>query len=78
MEDHEIADVLELVLRLRVIFVHFGGLEAAPGEQIERLGDAGLDQVDAGRLERLQEAARESERDTFGSKPSRRPVVKGK
>ena len=62
MEDDEVADVLEHVLHLAVIFVALERVEAPVREQREQLGDAALDEVDAGRFERLDEPARQAQR----------------
>ena len=50
-------------LHLPVVFVALDRVEALVGEQREQPRDAGLDQVDAGRFQRLDEAARQAERD---------------
>jgi hypothetical protein len=63
MEDDEVAHVLEHVLHLPIIFVPLDRVEAPVGEQSEQLGDAALHEVDAGRFQRLDEAARQAERD---------------
>ena len=63
MEDDEVADVLEQVLHLLVIFVALDRVEALVREERDQLGDAALDEMDAGRFERLDEAARQAHRD---------------
>ena len=77
VEDDEIADVLvERRASIRLYSSRSSGIEALVREEREQPGDAGLDQVDAGRFERLEEARRQAERDAR-SVPGflRRPVV---
>src|SRR3546814_4598592 len=63
MEDDEIADILRQILHRAIIFVALDIGAALVGKQGDQLGDAGLDKVDAGRFERLDEPARQPERD---------------
>jgi hypothetical protein len=63
MCDQEVADPFVLQARLPVVFVDEQRVEVPVGEQCQEFGDARLDQVDAGRLQRLQEPARQSERE---------------
>ena len=62
MQDDEIADVLENILHLTIIFVALGRIETAVGKQREQLADATLHEVDAGRFERFDETARKPKR----------------
>ena len=63
VEDHEVADALDLIDRLLVVLVDVDLREIPAGKHADQLGDAGLDQVDAGRFQRLQEAAGQANRD---------------
>jgi hypothetical protein len=66
VEDDEIADVLEHVLHLAVIFVALDRVEALVGEECDELRDARLDEVDAGRFQWLDETRGEAHRDDVG------------
>src|SRR5437588_13035403 len=59
MQDEEVADALELESRLAVVALDQHRTEAAVGHEVEQSRDPGLDQIDAGRLERLHETARQ-------------------
>ena len=63
VEDDEVADVLEQSLHPPVVLVALDRVEALVGEQASGSADAALDEVDAGRFQRLDEAARKAERD---------------
>src|SRR5690606_3148529 len=63
VHDQEIANALELQARSAIEFGFQCGIERLVGEQAPQLFDAGLDERNARRLERLQETARQPERD---------------
>ncbi|PAV70131.1 hypothetical protein WR25_17275 [Diploscapter pachys] len=63
MQDDEVADVLVQIVQLAVEFVAFGRVEARVGEHRDDPLNARLDQMDAGRFERFDEAARQPQRD---------------
>ena len=69
VEDDEVADVLERPCICRLYSSRSTGLKRLSGNRREQLGDAALDEVDAGRFERLDEAARQG--------PARRHCVPG-
>ena len=62
VRDDEVAHVLEFEPRLPIIFVDVGRGETGRREQRQQLVDAGLDQMDAGRFQRLEEAGRRPDR----------------
>ena len=57
VQHDEVADVLDLVARLAVVLGHVGGADALGREGLQQPHDAALDEVDAGGLQRLDEAA---------------------
>jgi hypothetical protein len=61
VQDDEVADQLDLQGGQAVVFVDLHGIEALVREQGQQLGDPGLDQVDAGAFQRLQEARRQAD-----------------
>src|SRR3546814_13449088 len=78
MEDDEVADAFIVEGDAPVVGVDVDGGEIAVGEVREQLGDAVLDQVDARRFERLEEARREAERDDIaGPRPLRSEARRG-
>ena len=65
MQHEEVADFLELDARQRVEFVDGRLIEPVAREHEQQPRDRGEHQVDAGRFERLEETAREAERDAI-------------
>src|SRR5690606_32263788 len=63
MEHDEIANAFPRERREPVVFRDLRFIEALCREERQELRDAGLDEVDARRFERLHEAGREPERD---------------
>jgi hypothetical protein len=63
VQDDEVADEFDLGPGLGVEFVDVALADALRGEVLQQAHDGALDQVDAGRLDRLQEAARQADRD---------------
>jgi len=59
MEDDEVADVLHHLLHLPVVLVSLDRIEATVREEGQQLRDPALDEVDARRLQRLDEPARQ-------------------
>ncbi len=78
VQDEEIADALELECRLRVVSIAEHGIEIAARKQLHKPNDPRLNQEYRGRLERLEEAAGEADRDARSCSTSLRrlPVVK--
>ena len=62
MEDDEVPDALVLEVRPPVELVDVDGIEATRGKEAGEADDDRLNEVDAGRLERLEEAARKTDR----------------
>src|SRR5690606_30534435 len=62
VEDDQVPHVLPFHVRLPVVFVYLGLVDAGVREVLYQPDDSGLDHVDARRLERLQEAARKADR----------------
>src|SRR5581483_538737 len=62
VQDDEVADRLVAAAHQAVVFLRELRLEPAVGEELDQPADAGLDQVDARGLERLEETAGETER----------------
>src|SRR6185295_599279 len=63
VQHDEIADVLDLRAHLVVELVDVGLLDGGAREHLHQPDHAALDQVDAGRLQRLDEAAGQTDRD---------------
>src|SRR5688572_26737089 len=67
MQDQEVPDSFELQFHEAVIFIPQHRIAAAIWKQLEQMGNRTLDQVNAGRLERLQKAARQPDRHAVSS-----------
>ena len=67
VQHDEIADVFDLVVGLAVVFVDVGLADAVAREHLHQPHDAALDQVDAGRFQRLDEAAGQADGDAVAS-----------
>src|SRR3546814_8234270 len=67
VEDDEVADAFVIEANPAVIGVDIGGVEIAVREMCQQPGDAVLDQVDAGRFDRFEEARGESQRDDIAA-----------
>ena len=65
VQDDEIPDLLVFQPQQPVVFVALGTGETGIGEQAQQARDARLHQMDAGRLQRFQKAAREPQRDAI-------------
>src|SRR5688572_29866801 len=65
VQHYEIADVLDLRAHLLVELVDVGLLDRGAREHLHQPDHAALDQVDAGRLQRLDEAAGQTDRDAI-------------
>ena len=63
MEEDEVANALHLLGGLGVVFGDHRRIEALVGEELLQPLDAGLDQRDAGRFQRLQKSRGQAERD---------------
>src|SRR5256884_2406990 len=63
VQDQEVADALVLDRRLLVVAVDEHGPAVSVRQQVDEPRDTGLDQIDAGRLERLHESTRQSDGD---------------
>ena len=61
VQDDEVADTLVFELGLRVVFGDVGGVETGMREEAHHPRDRSLDQVDAGRLERFEKTAGQSD-----------------
>ena len=76
MQDQEIADRAPFEIGLAVELGDVRRVEAGAREQAQQPGDARLDQMDAGRFERLHEPRRQPERDAV-LHPHRAPFAGG-
>ena len=78
VKDDEVAHRLVAVDHVAVVFVALDRADAAVGKQREQLLDAVLDQVDAGRFQRLEETRRQADarRHSLPTPCLRRPAVK--
>jgi hypothetical protein len=63
VQHDEVADALVLEARLAVVFAALDLVEAAVREEVDQALDRRLDQMDAGRLDRLEEAAGQADGD---------------
>src|SRR5438309_1170515 len=61
--DDEVSHILIFGVRLKVILLDVGSRESRGWEHREKPVDRGLNEMNAGRLERLEEAGREANRD---------------
>src|SRR5690606_25247266 len=64
MQHEEITDAFELPGHGAIVWLDLDRGDVAIGEERHEVGEAALDQVDAGRLERLEESGRQPERET--------------
>ena len=74
VHDDEVADAVEFGDHLAIIFLRIGGIEVAVGEQGRKLDRGRLNEVDAGRFQRLQEAARQADGDAVPRPESLAPA----
>src|SRR5205085_9456764 len=63
MEDEEVADIDIFSCRLGIVAVNLDLIDVSRRKQGEQAGNTGLDEMDAGRFERLEKAARKAQRD---------------
>ena len=65
MQDQEIANTLVFGAQDLVVTVDFGAAVIAIGEQRQEHGDAALDEVNAGGLQRFEKTRRQSDRNAI-------------
>ena len=61
MQHEKVADTLEFEIHQPVVFAPVGGFDRRSGKQVDEIEDAALDQVDAGRFERFEEPASQTD-----------------
>src|SRR5579863_511105 len=64
VQDQEVPHTLVFGPKYLVVAVDFGASEIAIGEQRQQHGNAALDEVNAGGFQRLEEARRQTDRNT--------------
>ena len=60
MQQQEVADMHVFAVHVAIVGRDQRGIEAAIGKQVQQPVQPGVDQVDAGRLQRLQETGRQA------------------